>query len=227
VIAVSRDLAETMREIGLHEGEIDVIPNGVDRERFHPRELSESRSGLGLSVVGRVLVCVGQLVPLRGHDLLLRALARDEAPADVDLHVLGDGPLRRPLEAQATALGLEGRVHFHGAVPHERIPFWFSASNASVQLNTSAGSPNAVLESIACGTPVLATDIPEMREVVRGPDEGELVPLEDRAVARGLARLLGRRAAPAGDAVPGWSEVAGRVLECFERALCRPGSSRS
>jgi len=215
VVAVSHDLARRM-EGRLCDGPVEVIPNGIDRGRFFPRARAEARRALRLDAEGRYVTCVGHLVPVRGQELLLEALAHPGAPEGVTALFVGDGPDRARLESLAQALGV--RAVFVGPVPHEDVPLWLCAADFSAQLNQSAGSPNAVLESIACGVPVLATDIPAMREAVPSASEGELVAATPEAAARGLARLFATRPRPSHE-VSGWDDVADRVLDCFARAL--------
>lgn len=220
VIAVSRALATAMRELQLFDGLIEVVPNGVDPVRFQPRPRARARAELGLPATGRFVVCVGHLAPVYRQELLLRALAHAQAPADLSVHLLGQGPDREALEALAGDLGLRERVSFQGIVPHERIPAWLAASNGSVQLNRSAGSPNAVLESVACGIPVLASDIPPMREALVTPEQGLLVEPDPAAVACGLRRLVETEAVPAGSART-WDDAAREILGHFEHALSK------
>ncbi|MHC4818680.1 MAG: glycosyltransferase [Planctomycetota bacterium] len=220
VIAVSRALATAMRELKLHDGPIEVVANGVDPSHFHPRQRAAAREAVGLRDAGRFVVCVGHLEPVYRQELLLRALAHAEAPTDLSVRFLGQGADRARLEALALSLGVHERVVFMGTVPHEQMPAWFAASNGSVQLNRSAGSPNAVLESVACGIPVLASDIPPMREALGTPEQGMLVEPDPAAVARGLKRLVKTEAIPAGSA-RSWTDAAGEILRHFEDALSK------
>jgi glycosyltransferase involved in cell wall biosynthesis len=217
VIAVSEDLAETMRRMGLVERPVTVIPNGVDGARFRPRDRFEARLALDLPAGEPFVVCVGHLVPVHGQERLVRALAEPGAPAGLALRFVGAGPDRAALEALAASLGVAGRVHFAGVVPHDRMPLWFSAADFSAQLSTSAGCPNAVLESIACRVPVLATDLPEMREVIRTERDGVCVEPVPGTIARAMVRLLAadRPALPEPGSVRGWDDVADRVLDAF------------
>ena len=220
VIAVSRALATAMRDLKLFDGTVEVVPNGVDRSSFQPRPRAEAREALDLGGAGRFVVCVGHLAPVYRQELLLRALAHVDAPADLSVRFLGQGADRARLEALALSLGVDERVVFEGTVPHDQIPVWFAASIGSVQLNRSAGSPNAVLESVACGVPVLASDIPAMREALMAPEQGLFVEPRPEAVARGLARLAETATVPCGP-VRSWDDVAGEILQHFERALER------
>jgi len=188
VAAVSRDLAATMRELGFGDRDVEILPNGVDPDRFHPRNREAARAALGLPLEGRRIVCVGSIAPVHGQELLLEMLAHEDAPADVEAYLVGGGG--EALRGRIAELGLDARVHLVGAVPHARVPLWYAAADASVHPGRWAGCPNAVLESLACGTRCLASDLPEMREVIPSPAEGLLAPRDPGAFARTLETLL-------------------------------------
>ncbi len=211
-IAMSRDLAEAMR--GLCDGDVRVIPNGVDPALFRPRDRAEARRALGLPVEGRRVVCVGTIDDVHGQELLLEALAHGDAPHDVVLDLVGGGAAAA-LRRRAAALGLLGRVRFVGVVPPAQVPLWFAAADASAHAGCWAGSPNAVLESLACGTPCLASDLPEMREAIPTRAEGLLAARTPAAFARGLGAILAARAGPP-PTTRTWSDVGRDVLAYFE-----------
>ncbi len=218
VIAVSRDLAETMRRQALYEGEIAVIPNGVDPDVFRPRNRAEARGALGLPVRGRIVVCVGHVAPAHGQDLIVEAFQSPDAPPDVTAYLIGGGRGLDAMRREVARRGLAGRIHLPGPAPHAQIPLWFAAADASLHPGSHAGCPNAVLESLACGTPCLASDIPEMREVIDADRQGVLVAREPAAIARGIRALLERSAAaevrPA--APRSWGDVAREITALFE-----------
>lgn len=220
-VAMSRDLAAALR--GLTDGDIRVIPNGVDGSVFHPRDRAEARRALGLPVEGRRVVCVGRVDDVHGQDLLLDALLRPEAPSDVALDFVGEGEFEA-FRRRAAEMGLSGRVRVVGPVPPSQVPLWFSAADASAHPGKWAGSPNAVLESLACGTRCLASDIPEMREALPTRAEGILAPRTPEAFAKGLGAVLdasGEAPRPART----WSDVGREVLAYFEErcgALAAP-----
>ena len=219
VIAVSSDLADDMGRLGLYGGRIDVVPNGVDPARFKPRPKSEARAELDLPADGRIVVCVGHLASEHGQAFLVRALADPRVPADLSLYLVGGGAEHGALADLIRSMRLEARVHLIGAVPHERIPLWFSAADASALLSEREGSPNVVLESLACGTPCLVTDLPEMREAIPSEDHGVFVERSVDGAARGLAEIASRAGGVAPAAPRSWSVVADEVLACFERVL--------
>jgi glycosyltransferase involved in cell wall biosynthesis len=217
VVAVSRDLAETMRERRLFDGPIDVIPNGVDTARFRPIPRAEARRRLGLPDTGTRFLCVGHLVPVHGQDLLLHGLAHADAPRDAVVDLVGDGPQANDLRRLASDLGIAGRVILHGEVPHAAMPDWLAASNGAIQLSRSAGSPNAVLEALACGIPVLVTDLREMREALAGTESSIFVRPEPAAIGAALRRLP-LQPPPSGRPRT-WADVAKEIRAVFERVL--------
>jgi glycosyltransferase involved in cell wall biosynthesis len=224
VIAVSNDLADEMRSLGLTDGPIHVIPNGVDPTLFHPRTRADARRELGLPEHKRFVVCVAHFVGEHGHALLVRGLAHEDAPRDLELFLIGGGAERARVQALVQSLGLEKRVHLLGPVEHQRVPAWYCAADASALISDREGCPNVVLESLACGTPCLGSDLPEMREVIVSPRQGTLVPRTPAGVARGLTEIVAG-SWPVEDltAEPRtWDAVARRVMSCFEQAVARP-----
>ncbi len=215
IVAMSRDLADAMR--GLGAGDVRVIPNGVDPALFRPRDRAEARRALGLPTEGRRVVCVGAIDDVHGQELLVEALAHGGAPRDVVLDLVGGGALGA-LRRRAEALGVADRVRFVGVVPPAQAPLWFAAADASAHAGRWAGSPNAVLESLACGTPCLASDLPEMREAIPTSAEGVLAARTPAAFARGLAAILAARASPPRPSRT-WSDVGREVLAYFEERL--------
>ena len=160
---------------------IQVIPNGVDATRFAPppaRAWHPPR-----------LLFVGRVVYQKGLDVLLQALARHTA-RDWHLTIVGDGPSRPALMQQAAALGLQARITWAGWQPPERMPDFYAQANLFVFPSRHEGMPNAVLEAMAAGLPVVATRIAGNEELVT-PQVGRLVPPDDpAALADALAALL-------------------------------------
>jgi glycosyltransferase involved in cell wall biosynthesis len=187
VVANSLGLAELARQAG-PKIPIMVLPNGVDTVRYRPVPERPRREDGGLR-----LLFVGRLVHQKGLDLLLEALA--VAPRDVTLDIVGDGPEREALIGQAHRLGVSGRVRFLGWLDRDALPAHFQAADAFAFPSRDEGMPNAVLEAMACGLPVIATDVRGLAEVVVDGRSGWLVPPEDRTA---LAAAIGHcRADPA------------------------------
>lgn len=190
VIAVSQSLAErtTALEPRL-AGRVSVLRNGVDRRRF---TITAGRSER--PEAGPALLSVGNLIPLKGHDLVIRALER--LPGST-LTIVGEGPQRASLARLAEELGLGSRVRFTGNVDQAELSGLYNASDVTVLASESEGLPNVVLESLACGTPVVATNVGGVGEVLRHPDAGRMT--DDRsapALAAAVNAVLDRRPAP-------------------------------
>ena len=167
---------DVVRLLGFGRSRIHVVPNPVDTERIHTR-VAEAEDPLECESVR--LVSVGRLHHQKGYDLLLHVVRRVEAALpDLHLTVVGQGEERQELERLREALGLQGRVTFAG---HQGNPYPFMAhADLFVSSSRYEGSPNAVLESLACGTPVLAFDCPGgTGEIIREAKNGWLVPAED------------------------------------------------
>jgi glycosyltransferase involved in cell wall biosynthesis len=177
IVALSQD----ERDAGLAErigrpGQYRVIPNGVLLERYAlPRE----------PVRGRILM-VGRLARPKRPDLALRALAsvRESVP-EAELHLVGEGPLRAQAEALTAELGLNGAVKFLGN--REDVPELLARAECALLASDYEGCPLAVVEAMAAGVPVVATDAGGTGELVEPGRTGELGPLGD---ARGLATAL-------------------------------------
>ncbi|HEX5136650.1 MAG TPA: glycosyltransferase, partial [Planctomycetota bacterium] len=157
---------------------------------------------------------VARVDDVHGQDLLLDALLHPAAPADVVLDFVGEGEFLA-LRRRAEELGILGRVRIVGPVPPEQVPLWLAAADASAHPGRWAGSPNAVLESLACGTRCLASDLPEMREALPTRADGVLAARTPEAFAKGLSAVLEERG-EAPRAARTWSDVGREVLAYFE-----------
>lgn len=175
-IGVSQALVDRMRELGVVSPRQLVLRNGVDVDRFKPQgEAAVRRGELGVQD-GMLLVSVGNLVPLKGHDLVIDAVALlREQGLPVQLCIIGAGPLRAVLEARRDGLGLQAAVHFLGALPQQDLSSWYAAADALVLASEREGWPNVLLESMACGTPVVATRVGGIPEIVNSPEAGLMV----------------------------------------------------
>jgi glycosyltransferase involved in cell wall biosynthesis len=199
-IAVSEALAERLREIGADPATTRVIPNGVDLEVFAPGDRAQARLALGLEK-RPWLLSAGQLVRNKGHDSVLRALV---ALADWGLVIAGEGPEEAALRRLAAREGVAARVRFAGRVPPERMPALYRAADCLVLASSREGMPNVLLESLACGTPVVATRVGGCAEIVRAPVAGRLVDAADpAAIAAAVLELM--RAQPDRDAVAAYA----------------------
>lgn len=170
-----------------------VIPNAVDFARFVPAAASRravTRARLGVSPDDFLWLAVGRLVPHKDHASLLDAMTRLRPghPA-VRLAIAGDGPLRESLRRQGSGPALEGAVHWLGL--RSDVPDLLAASDAFVLPSRWEGSPNVVLEAVAAGVPVTATDVGGVRELVEDGGSGFVVrPGDAAALAAAMERLM-------------------------------------
>ena len=155
----------------------------------------EARGQLGLQS-SRMILSVGNLTPNKGFDFLIRALPivvdkLDEK--DVELAIVGDGPFRNELDATISRLRLEGRVRLVGAVPHEKLHVWYSAADVFCLASEREGWPNVILESLACGTPVVATRAGGISEILSSERLGLLTERDERKIAGAIVTALNKK----------------------------------
>jgi len=170
IITVSQALKDATVELGIAPEAVRVLRNGVDLERFRPMDRCRVRAKLAID--GITLLSVGHLIERKGHDLVIRALA---GLPDCQLVIVGEGPERARLEALATTLGVASRVRLVGAKPHDEMAQYYSAADALVLASSREGWANVLLEAMACGTPVIASNIWGNPEVVAHPAAGRLM----------------------------------------------------
>lgn len=190
VLVVSRDMQERVLALGVARERVRCIPNGVDTVRFAPRSRGEARKTLGLDADARLLVCVSRLSPEKGIDVLVEACRTLDR---VQVVVVGEGLERAALETRLRAHGMESRFRLAGARPHDEIPAWIAAADVVALPSRSEGMPNAVLEALASGRPVVASHVGGVPELLSDPSLGTTVPPDDPpALARALSEALSR-----------------------------------
>ena len=193
VIAVSRALADKTVALGVEASRVHVIYNGIDHALFAPGSRDEARRRLGLSADTPLLLYVGNLKSSKGCLDLLEAFAALLAMRPgARLVYVGKGPARGALRDRATALGCATRVQLVDAVAHATLPDWFKAADLLCLPSHNEGVPNVVLEAMACGIPVVASDVGGIPEVV--PEyAGILVPPQAiEALTAALLEAAGR-----------------------------------
>jgi len=194
LLAVSEAMKRDMAALGLDPARIRVHRTGVDLDRFRPADRVAAKAALG--VAGPLIVSVGALIERKGHDIVIAALA--DLP-EATLLIAGQGPERHRLEALVDRLGLGERVRLLGGVPHETLPPLFAAADVMALASSSEGLANAWVEALACGTPVVITDVGGARELLAAPAAGRIAAREPAAFAAAIATLLA--APPAAEAV--------------------------
>jgi glycosyltransferase involved in cell wall biosynthesis len=189
-VAVSDDVAAAVTAAYHPPRErLFVIPNGVEVERYGSREgVAATRGELGLAPDGRLLIVVAKLFAQKGHAVLLDALAATALRPDDRVLLVGEGPEREGLELAVRHRGL-AQVRFAGNRPD--VPALLAASDLFVLPSLWEGLPMALLEAMASGLPVIATDVAGSRQVVVPGESGILVPPGDAAALAGaMGELL-------------------------------------
>jgi teichuronic acid biosynthesis glycosyltransferase TuaC len=223
MVTVCRALKDELVALGAPADKISVLRNGVDLALFRPEDRAAARARFGLQ--GFTLASVGHLIDRKGHHHVIDALP---AMPDVSLKIAGSGPDEAALRSRAQALGVADRVEFLGSLPQEALRSLYNAADALALASSREGWANVLLEAMACGMPVVASDVWGTPEVVATPDAGVLMSSLDAAgVADGVARLRAalpdraatRRYAEGFD----WQSTTRGQLDIFRRVLATGG----
>lgn len=222
IISVSGLMAEEALKLGVDKDRIHIIPNGVDKDTFFIQDKVQCRKILDLPLDKRLLVTVAHLGHRKGHHEVIQALAG--LPEDVCLILVGgaaQGGTPEKLRAVAVEAGVEHRLILPGPQPYGRVPLYFCAADASVLASYREGCPNAVLESLACGTPVVASNVGAVRDILPDPAAGRVVPPRQvEPLKKALADVLNTGWNPEevinSSRVRSWKQVAETVNKVFE-----------
>jgi 2-deoxystreptamine N-acetyl-D-glucosaminyltransferase/2-deoxystreptamine glucosyltransferase len=229
-IAVSAAVRDDLSALDIARSRVDVITTGVDRAVFapgRPEDKRELRRRLGLPDDAVIAVAAGRLHPLKGLEYLMRACAL--LPATVRVYVLGDGPCRPALSRLADTVP---GVRLVGEVPHTSVVDWLRSADLFVLpsvdlIGQGEGAPTVLLEAMATGLPVVASDLGGVRELVADGETGVLVrPRDPAAVAEAIRALAAEprmrermgRAGRARSREHDWDVVSRRIASVYARA---------
>lgn len=219
MITVCAALKDAIVGLGGTAEKITALRNGVDLQLFQPANRPQVRHKYGITRFA--LASVGNLIPTKGHHMVIEALP--ELP-DVELLIAGGGADAARLKALATSLGVADRVKFLGILQQGDLRTLYSAADCLVLASVREGWPNVLLEAMACGTPVVATNVGGIGEIVAAPAAGVL--MDERStggIVRAIARL--REDLPARSATRayaeqfGWQPTTEGQLALFRRVL--------
>jgi teichuronic acid biosynthesis glycosyltransferase TuaC len=234
LVAVSAALGGELEELGVPRAKIHLVRNGVDKGVFAPRDKGDARRALGVSAAAKVVLFVGRLETGKGMAELLAAVPLVRAQiAEAVFVVLGGGEWSERIAKAAAEAG--GAIVAPGTKPLKEVAAWLAACDVLTLPSWMEGTPNVVLEALASGRPVVATNVGGIPQVLPEPNAGKLVPPKDaRALADALVETLGR--VGAGDFPPervttfgpkSWKESAAELYAVLEEAISVRPESKS
>jgi glycosyltransferase involved in cell wall biosynthesis len=231
IISVSNKLRDFAIRLGVDGSQAVTIPNGVDTALFFPRDSAACRRKHGIAEGSRCVLSAGFLIERKGHHRIMQALSELAAKGlSADLIIAG-GPGREDryeteIRRRASELGMTNSVHFAGHVAPETLAELMSAADLLCLASTREGWPNVVHEAMACGTPVVSTNVGGVPDMIPLTDYGLIVPAGDAAALRdalalALSRSWDRRRIAAWAHSRSWQQVAHEVIKQFEQVLDR------
>jgi glycosyltransferase involved in cell wall biosynthesis len=219
MITVCAALRDELVALGADEAKVKVLRNGVDLGLFRPEEREAARASFDMR--GFAIASVGHLIERKGHDLVIRAM---QAMPDANLFVAGTGEEEGYLRRLASDLGVSERVRFLGAMPQPRLRTLYSGVDCLALASSREGWANVLLEAMACGAPVVATNVWGTPEVVAVPEAGVLMRERSSAgiveAVRALRGALPERAATRRYAEGfSWDETTRGQIALFSRIV--------
>ena len=220
LFTVSESLRKLAMPLGARADQSCSIVSGCNLSVFRPRDLPEARRKLGINASAEVVVYVGRMDIKKGLRELVEAaaLVYPQRPG-LQVYIVGDGPDRPLVQAVVDRLGAGEFVHLMPGCSFDDVAEWMTAANLVTLPSYAEGCPNTIVEALACGRPVVATDVGGIPEIL-GPDCGCLVPARDvEALARGLASVLDRKWDPVAISAKNsrsWESGAAERLKVFE-----------
>lgn len=219
IITVCQALKDELIVLGIDPAKIHALRNGVDLEFFYPEERVLAKQKLKIN--RSTILSVGHLIERKGHHLVIEAMS--ELP-EYELLIAGDGEEMPRLKKLANDLNVSDRVTFLGAVPHNQLATIYSAADILVLASSREGWANVLLEAMACGTPVIATNVWGTVEVVAAPAAGMLI--EERSAqaivnaVKGMEKNMPSRKETREYAERfSWDETARRLYELFGKII--------
>lgn len=223
VVTIGRHLAETVIQTGVPADRVVGLQRPVDPDRFSPGSRVAARRRLGLPETGAVLVWVGRFHKVKGLDVLIEAFAalRQSRP-DACLCLVGEGPELACIREQVEQAGLSDAVRFAGAVAHEELVHWYRAADATVLPSLSEGIPNVLLESIACGTPFVASRVGGIPEIADAALDRLVPPGSPAPLAAALTDILNTRGRAVRMTLPGSPDAFAHQLGAILASVSGP-----
>ena len=229
IICVSRSLSEVALQLGASSEKVKVIPNGINPDIFYPRSRNRAKDRLGIAKNAKVILSVGGLVKRKGFQRVIQHLPQLRTKINNLLFLIVggesmEGDYSDELHALVAELQLEDVVRFEGLQSPEKLPDYYAASDLFVLATANEGWPNVLVESLACGTPVVATDVGGVKEIIAHDFLGKIVPFDDKgalyeAINYSLNKKWDREKIVTYGQNRSWNNVADEVLTTFEDVL--------
>jgi glycosyltransferase involved in cell wall biosynthesis len=194
VIAVCKSDSDKLLSLGLDPCKLSIIPNGFDEHLFSPIPQRSARAKLRLPPNKRIILAIGTLDEVKGHIHFIEAMRRVlKARSDVLAMIVGSGRLEAKLQKGISKFGLEGKVLLIGREPHNKIPLWINASDVFVMPSLNEGFPTVIPEVLACGKPVIGTNVGGIPDAISDENVGIIVNAADpEALVQAILDSLGR-----------------------------------
>ena len=223
-IARSDELARLLAIAGVDSGKIHSIHNGVDQSIFYPRDRELCRQQLGLARDAKVIVFVGNFLPVKNPEFLLEAFSSRRIDDKVILTMIGNGPLKSQLIRIAENLGITDRVVFTGPLDSENVARWMGVASCLCLTSHNEGLPNVVIEALASGLPVVASDVGGIGQLVNSTERGSLIPPGDikgyvNAIVSRLNRIGSRTQTAMSGSQFSWRECAQKYARIIDSVV--------
>ena len=234
IAATGREKTALVDVYGVPEDNIAIVPCGVNLKAFHPIERSVAREKTGIHNGDKVILYAGRIEALKGIDRLLNAFAALPCREVAKLIIIGGNldadPELKKLRSLANRLGINNAVSFLGTVKHDLMPYFYNAADVSVVPSHYESFGLVALEALACGTPVVATNVGNLRKIIQPGLAGYVIPehtaegLADRicdVLERPQRNLAQSGLIRASVEEYSWSRIAAQIDAQFQKVLSK------
>jgi Glycosyltransferase len=222
VTVVSREQEHALERCGINTEKIHLVTNGFD-DKFDIQNKAEVRNELGLDGNKKILIYIGRLIKGKGIEYLLQALKNVEDNKLVQLVIVGDGGYRRELERKTAELHLQDKVSFRGEQKHDVVHRWLGASDIFCLPSLSEGCPTVVIEALACGRAVIASEVGEIPRLINDDNGILFEPANAEQIKGAIEKAMDKQwnEEKIRDSVrfATWENIAKKYYGIYERAL--------
>lgn len=230
VIPVSSSMKPLIAQLGVDENKTSVIENAVDHDLFGHIEMAQAKKCLQLKTK-KIILSVGRFEQPKRFDLLIKAFARlsKDTYSDYSLVLVGGGSLEENLKDISIVNKVSDRVVFAGPQPQDMLKNWYNAAEIVCLASDKEGCPNVLLESLACGTPIVASDVGGVSDIISNDKLGVVVPSNDiqsweTALKKACGAFWNRQVIEQSQADNSWDAVAAKIIKEFQQI--NPKSTR-